>query len=81
MLNEQLLLNKALEHQSKKHPWCYLFQAEFIPNHGWYAMTPNPRFHGDTGEFLGRTFKEAIASANNIYGLNTWGNRLKENTS
>lgn len=79
MLKEQLLINQALEQQSKKHPWCYLFKAEFIPNIGWYAVTPSPRFYGDTGEFLGRTFKDAIAAANNIYGLNTWGNRLEKN--
>jgi hypothetical protein len=41
--------------------------AEYTPGKGWFVITPEPRWFGDRGEFLGKDFKSAIAAAKNIY--------------
>jgi hypothetical protein len=45
----------------------YIFEAEFIPRKGWYAIPDESRWYGDGGDFLGKDFKSAIAAAKNIY--------------
>ena len=45
----------------------YIFEAEFIPRKGWFAIPDELRYYDDEGEFLGKNFEDAIASAKNIY--------------
>ena len=45
----------------------YVFESEFIPRKGWFAIPDEARYYGDKGEFLGKTFEGAIAAAKNIY--------------
>ena len=62
---EQLDKIMAEARNGRKH--LYVFEAKFIPRKGWFAIPDEDRWYGDEGEFLGATFKSAIAAAKNIY--------------
>ncbi len=60
-------LDLILEEARDDRDELYIFEAEFIPTKGWYAIPDEHRWYGDNGDFLGKNFEEAIAAAKNIY--------------
>ena len=76
-LSKKSQIDLILAEQHHQHPNLYHYDANFIPHRGWYAYAHE---RNDMGEFLGKTFEDAIAAAANIYQLGQWENQPRKSS-